>query len=237
VNERADAAGRGALPAAVVFDFDGLVLDTEWCEYETAAAVFADHGTELSLELWRTFIDSTDHPHWADILEEQLGHAIDRPTLVPARHLANWACARTLDVQPGVAALIGAVHDAGIPLAVASSSPAEWVVGHLSERGLLDHFAAVCTGDEVHATKPDPELYLLACGRLGVDPSTAIAIEDSVNGVAAARAAGMSVVAVPSSLTRGMDFAAADRVVSSCSDLDLPLLGEVIDGARRRISE
>ena len=107
MNERADAAGRGALPAAVVFDFDGLVLDTEWCEYETAAAVFADHGTELSLELWRTFIGSTDHPHWADILEEELGHAIDRATLVPARHLANWACARTLDVQPGVAELQG----------------------------------------------------------------------------------------------------------------------------------
>ena len=237
MNDRTDAADRGALPDAVVFDFDGLVLDTEWCEYETAAGVFADHGTELSLELWRTFIGSTDHPHWADILEGQLGHAVDRATLVPARHLANWACARALEVQPGVTELIVAVHGAGIPLAVASSSPAEWVVGHLSERGLLDHFAAVCTGDEVRATKPDPELYLLACRRLGVDPAGAIAVEDSVNGVAAARAAGMSVVAVPSSLTRGMDFAAADRVVSSCVELDPAVLGEVIDGAGRRISE
>lgn len=237
MTDRTGAAGRVAPPSAVVFDFDGLVLDTEWCEYETAAAVFADHGTELSLELWRTFIGSTDHPHWADILEEQLGHAVDRATLVPARHLANWACARTLEVQAGVAELIVAVHADGIPLAVASSSPAEWVVGHLSERGLLDHFATICSGDEVHATKPDPELYLLACARLGVDPSGAIAVEDSVNGVAAARAAGMSVVAVPSSLTRGMDFSAADRVVSSCAELDPFVLGEVIDDARRRISE
>ena len=73
---------------SVVLDFDGLFLDTEWCEYRTVADVFTAHGTELSLDLWLTFIGTTDHPHWADVLEGQLGHAIDRPEWVPARRLA-----------------------------------------------------------------------------------------------------------------------------------------------------
>jgi putative hydrolase of the HAD superfamily len=119
-----------------------------------------------------------------------------------------------------------------VPLAVASSSPAEWVIGHLSERGLLDAFTAVCTGDEVLHTKPDPALYRLACERLGVDPSGAVAVEDSVHGVTAARAAGMHAVAVPSSLTVGMDFSHADLVVASCSELSPTVLGAVVAPAR-----
>lgn len=218
-------------PDAVVFDFDGLVLDTEWCEYATVADVFAAHDEELSLELWKSFIGSTDHPHWADILEEQLGRPIDRAEWVPARRLANRECTRGLDLQPGVLALLDALAAAEVPLAVASSSPADWVVGHLRERGLVDRFRHVCTGDEVLRTKPDPALYLLACERLGVDPERAVAVEDSVNGVHAARAAGMAVVAVPSSLTAGMDFAAADLVVDSCERLDPAVLAAVVAGA------
>jgi putative hydrolase of the HAD superfamily len=113
---------------------------------------------------------------------------------------------------------------------VASSSPADWVVGHLSDRGLLDRFDAVCTGDEVLHTKPDPALYLLACHRLGVDPADAVAVEDSVNGVRAAKAAGMVAVAVPSSLTAEMDFGPADLVVPSCAELSPVVLGRVIFG-------
>jgi HAD superfamily hydrolase (TIGR01509 family) len=215
----------------VVFDFDGLVLDTEWCEYATAAAVFEDHGVELSLDLWRTFIGTTDHPHWADILEQTLGRSVDRAVLVPERHLANWACARELDLLPGVDDLLRSLRAAGVPLAVASSSPGEWVTGHLAERGLVGSFSALCTGDEVLHTKPDPALYVLACERLGVDPARAVAVEDSVHGVQAALAAGMRAVAVPSSLTTGMDFSHADLVVGSCADLSLDVLGALLDAA------
>ena len=217
-------AGR---PAAVVFDFDGLVMDTEWCEYITAADVFRAHGEELSLELWKTFIGSTDHPHWADILEEQLGRPIDRGEWVAHRRLANRSCTADLELLPGVQSLVDDLACAGIPLAVASSSPADWVVGHLSDRGLLDRFDAVCTGDEVLLTKPDPAIYLLACHRLDVDPAGAVAVEDSVNGVRSAKAAGMAAVAVPSSLTAGMDFGHADLVVTSCLELSPVVLARL----------
>ncbi len=219
-----------ALPDAVVFDFDGLILDTEWCEYSTAADVFRAHGQELSLELWKTFIGSTDHPHWTDILEDQLGRPIDRATLVPARRLANRECTAGLVPLPGVIPLIDSLERAAVPIAVATSSPADWVLGHLGDHGLTDRFASVSSGDEVVRTKPDPALYLLACDRLGVEPARAVAIEDSVNGVRAAKAAGMAAVAVPSGLTAGMDFSHADLVVASCLDLTPQVLGAVVAG-------
>ncbi len=217
-----------AVPDAVVLDFDGLVLDTEWCEYATAAEVFAEHGEELSLDLWKTFIGSTDHPHWTDILEEQLGRPVDRAVLVPARRLRNRECTAGLEPLPGVVPLLDSLAAAGVPIALASSSPADWVFGHLGDHGLTDRFAAIATGDEVVRTKPDPALYLLACDRLGVAPAGAVAVEDSVNGVAAARAAGLAAVAVPSGLTLGMDFGHADLVVASCLELSPARLADVV---------
>jgi HAD superfamily hydrolase (TIGR01509 family) len=217
---------------AVVFDFDGLVLDTEWCEYVTAAEQFRAHGTELSLELWKTFIGSLEHPHWTEILEEQLGRPIERDVIVPARRRAHAECTSGLSPLPGVVALRDAIAAEGLPVAIASSSPADWVEGHLSDQGLLDRFPVRATGDEVPRTKPDPAVYLLACERLGVDPSAAVAIEDSVNGIAAAKAAGMAAVAVPGSLTRGMDFSHADLEVGSCLELDPAVLRKLVSWAR-----
>lgn len=214
--------------AAVVFDFDGLVLDTEWCEYVTAAAMFADCGTELSLDLWRTFIGSVDHPHWTDILEQQLGAPVDRDRLIARRRVLQRECGAGLVPLPGVVDLLTSLGSLGTPLGVASSSPAAWVRGHLGDHGLDACFQAVATGDEVPLTKPDPAVYLLACERLRVEPRRAVAIEDSVNGVVAARAAGLSVVAVPGSLTRGMDFSEADLVVDSCAELDPGVLAGLL---------
>lgn len=220
--------GGAPLPAAVVFDFDGLILDTEWCEYTTIAEVFAAHGQELSLDLWRTFIGDIDHPYWADLLEAQLGSPIDRDEWVPRRRDANHRCTAAMTLQPGVLELLDALGDAGVPLAVASSSPMDWVGTHLRERGLWDRFATVCSGDQVPRTKPDPAVYLLACERLGVSPARSVSIEDSIHGVRAARAAGMVAVAVPSSMTRVMDFSHADLRVDSCTELTPGRLGALV---------
>ena len=218
----------GPLPAAVVFDFDGLILDTEWCDFTTTSAVFAAHGQELSLDLWKTYIGNIDHPHWADILESQLGHAIDRERWIPERRAANLGCTDAMTLMPGVPDLFDALDGAGVTMAVASSSPADWVGTHLRNRGLFDRFAVICSGDQVTRTKPDPELYQLACTRLGVAPSSAVAIEDSIHGISAARAAGMVAVAVPSSMTADMDFSHADLRVDSCAALDPWALGAVV---------
>ena len=214
--------------AGIVLDFDGLVLDTEWVEYASIADVFAAHGTELDLAMWKSFIGTTDHPHWTEILGAQLGREVDRDTLIAERRQASLAELEALPVQPGVVALIESAESAGLPLAVASSSPRDWVHGHLGRLGLIDRFTAVHTGDEVARTKPSPELYSLAVTSLGVAPAAAVAIEDSVNGCVAAKAAGMAVVAVPSTLTADMEFPMADLLVGSVADLDLSRLDALV---------
>jgi HAD superfamily hydrolase (TIGR01509 family) len=214
----------------VVFDFDGLVLDTEQTTYDTVNEVFVAHGEELSLELWTSFIGTTDHPHWTDLLEAQLGRPFDRDTWQARRAETGLARAMSLELLPGVGSLMEELHGAGVSMAVASSSSADWVHGHLRHRELDHLMGAVCTGDEVARTKPDPALYRLACERLGVVPSTAVAIEDSLHGIEAAKTAGMVAVAVPGHMTAHLDYSAADLVVDSCEALDLARLGALVQG-------
>ncbi len=119
-----------------------------------------------------------------------------------------------------------------MPTAVASSSAAGWVVGHLERLGLADRFTAVATSDDVggdpRRTKPAPDIFLAAAAKVGVAADRCVVLEDSPNGVAGARAAGMAVVAVPGPMTRGLDFTAADLVVPSLAGLDLATLGSVV---------
>lgn len=214
--------------AGVIFDFDGLVLDTEYVEYVSIDSIFRAHGTTLSLDLWKTFIGSTDHEHWSDILARQIGRSVDRETLAAQRVIDNRPALDALEVNKGVVELLDELRDAGVPLAVASSSPREWVEGHLGRVGLLDRFVAVRTGDEVAVTKPSPDVYLLATGSLGVDPARTVAIEDSHNGCVAAKAAGLVVVGVPNHMTDTMDFSTADLVVGSVADLDVAALDALV---------
>jgi HAD superfamily hydrolase (TIGR01509 family) len=216
-----------ARPAAIIFDFDGLVVDTEWAEFVSIDAVFRAHGTRLSEDLWRSFIGTTDHPHWTEILQDQIGRELDGDQLRDERVDANRSVIDALPVEPGVCDLIAAASVGGVALAVASSSPRSWVERHLRRVGLWDLFGAVSTGDEVLRTKPDPAVYELAVDRLGVGRAGVVAIEDSVTGCHAALAAGLTVVAVPSRMTTGMDFSHAHLVVDSVVDLNLELLGNL----------
>jgi beta-phosphoglucomutase-like phosphatase (HAD superfamily) len=120
----------------------------------------------------------------------------------------------------------------GFRVAIASSSGLEWVDGHLARLGLRSRFAAVVTRDDLSGadarTKPAPDLFLLAADRLGVEPAHCVAFEDSPNGVAAARAAGMVVVGVPGPMTVGLDMSAADLVVPSLAEIDLATLRKLV---------
>jgi HAD superfamily hydrolase (TIGR01509 family) len=218
----------------LVFDFDGLILDTETCTYEATAGIFADHGETLDLAWWHSIIGTADHPHWSEILADRLGRPVDRAALVARREARRLAVLDGLSPCAGVVDLLDAAAAAGIPTAVASSSGHDWVGGHLERLGLRPRFGAVVTRDDLVGpgarTKPAPDLFLLAAGRLGVEPSQCVAIEDSPNGVAAARAAGMVVVAVPGPMTAGLDLGAADLVVPSLADVELDALPNLVGG-------
>jgi HAD superfamily hydrolase (TIGR01509 family) len=213
---------------ALVFDFDGLILDTEWSAFSTAAEVWSEHGVELELTVWQEIGGTAEHLHWSEMLEGDLGRPIDREMVVPARQAQHHAEVEAMDLLPGAEDLIRAANVAGLRLAVASSSPLDWVGGHLERRGLIGYFDVVVCRDHVAMTKPDPELYTTAVESLGVAFDHAVALEDSHHGTVAAKAAGLVCVAVPNRVTAGQDFAAASLVVDSLERLTIPTLESLL---------
>ena len=217
------------LPGALLFDFDGLILDTETSTYETVCEIFAEHGEVVDLAWWHSILGNGGHAHWSEVLSQQLGRPVDREALTARYAARRMPLLHALPLRDGVVELLDAADTAGVPAAVASSSPCDWVDGHLVRLGVRDRFRAVTTRDDVGGdgarTKPAPDLFLLAAESLGVEPAACVVLEDSPNGVAAGRAAGMTVVAVPGPMTAALDFSAADLVVASLLDVDLAQVG------------
>ena len=207
---------------AIIFDFDGLIVETEASIFNAAGSVFERFGAELTLDTWQKVVGGRLNGFdWYDHLEEVLGRPVDRDTLraeVQERHHSHVG---TLPAQPGVVEYIDEALVRGLKLGVASSSSRGWVTGHLERLGLIQHFDAVMTSNDVERTKPEPDLYHAALEALGVDPANAFAIEDSPNGVTAAQAAGLFCVAVPNEVTSTMPLEHADLRLESLTDLPL----------------
>lgn len=222
---------------AVVFDFDGLIIDSEWLIFETARAAFAAHGHELTLEAWAGKVGTNDSAddRWWDVLCAACGVEGFAKADFDAAYRAQPREGRDeLPALPGVVELVDELHREGVPAGVASSSSRAWLHRHLGRLGLLDRFGAVIGADAVGGVgKPAPDVYLKACADLGADPAASVAIEDSAHGVRAAKAAGMVAVAVPSELTRLNDFSHADLVAGSVEDLDVDLLCALLHGPAR----
>jgi putative hydrolase of the HAD superfamily len=206
---------------ALVFDFDGLLMDTETTLLESWRYEWRQHGLELDAS--RFFAD-----HGGDVSEqryEQLALAVgagyDREVSHARRSAYRDGLQRSLGPAPGIVAWLDEAAELGLRLAVASSSATWWVTGNLTRAGLLSRFDVLACGEEVAGHKPDPAVYLLALDRLGVDPAAALAFEDSPHGVAAAQAAGMRCVAIPNAYTPVSRFADADVVLRSATDATL----------------
>jgi len=219
---------------ALVFDFDGLICDTEWPEYASVADTFTDHGVELPPEEWVHVIGSAWDLDWLGQLEARLGRAVDRDEVVAARRARRDELLAGCGCLPGVVELVGAAADAGLRLAVASSSPRSWVVPHLERLGVAPRFPVVVTRDDVERAKPAPDLFLAACRRLEVAPGEAVALEDSAPGVAAAVAAGLRCVVVPNRLTALTDLGQAHARLASLLDADLRALEALLPAAAQR---
>jgi len=212
-----------------VFDFDGLILDTEEPIYRSWLEVYQAHGEDLPFERWVQIVGSTTagfHPQHH--LEERLGKPLPREVLdrrVGRRTEMILANA----VLPGVLHHLDAARERGLKLGVASSSTGDWVRGHLARLGILDSFDCLRCRDDVAHAKPEPDLYLSVLDCLGVAAREAIAIEDSPNGIAAAKRAGMRCVAIPNSITARLDLSHADLTLTSLADVTLLQLLERFD--------
>lgn len=204
---------------AVLFDFDGVLVDTEWAIYQAWLRTFQAHGHDLPLALYTRCIGS-DFETWSPKthLEDLSGLAFDWHDLDLRRQEEIVRDLSDEGVMPGVPALLQRLEDRGIRRAVVSSSSHHWVDGWLGKLGFFDRFeTVVCRGDAPRI-KPAPDLYLEAASRLGLEPARCLVIEDSLNGAKAATAAGMTVWAVPNRVTAGLDFSIAARVLGSLDE-------------------
>lgn len=216
---------------AVVFDFDGLILETEEPIYRSWREVYEQHGVELPFERWVEIVGSstaTFHPQAH--LEERLGHPLPQG-VIDRRLLRRTELVLAQRVLPGVVERIDEARRLGLKVGVASSSNLDWVSGHLGRLGILDRFDCVRSRDDVAHVKPEPDLYLAVIDCLGVRADEALAIEDSPHGIAAAKRAGLVCVAVPNAITSRLDLSHADLVLGSLADATLEqLLARVAPG-------
>jgi putative hydrolase of the HAD superfamily len=208
-----------------IFDFDGLILDTEKPGFLAWKEIFDRFDQPFALEDWKKAIGTG--PRAFDPALHLC--ALVQDSLDPARlhedqlSIANKII-RTYPILPGVFDFILEAKAAGRKLAVASSSPRSWVTGHLSRLELIQYFDVILTAEDVLRVKPDPELYFLALSRLAIHPSEAVVFEDSPNGILAANAAGITCIAVPNEITRTMDISHADVVIDSFTEITLSFL-------------
>ncbi len=210
--------------SAVLFDFDGVLVDTEWAIYQAWLRTFEAHGQHLPLEVYTRCIGS-DFATWSPKthLEELSGLAFDWHDLDARRQEVILADLTHEGTMPGVIALLEQLTRQGIRRAVVSSSSHHWVDGWLEKLAFAGHFeTVVCRGDAPQI-KPAPDLYLEAARRHGLPPADCLVIEDSLNGVKSAKAAGMSVWVVPNRVTAGLDFSMADRIFPSLVELAVAL--------------
>jgi HAD superfamily hydrolase (TIGR01509 family) len=207
---------------AVVFDFDGLVLDTESSIYQAWCEVYEAHGcTPLTLEEWSAEVGTIRGLDIVSILQARATRPVDLDALHATRLARRDELLAQETLRPGIEAWLSHAGDAGLGVAIASASEPEWVESHLVRLGVRGHFAHVACRTESVPAKPAPDVYLHACAALGVDPHDAVAVEDSPHGIAAAKAAGLWCVAVPNPITERLDLGAADVVVPSLAALPL----------------
>lgn len=218
--------------SALIFDFDGLILDTEWPDFQSWQEICQEYGVELTMETWAPCIGTNSalskfEPH--AYLEARTTLPLDREDIAMRRRLRHNVLIEAQPVLPGVEALIQTAKQRGMKLAVASSSSRSWVIGHLDRLGLTRHFDASVCGDEVAHVKPYPEIYLRALEKLGVQARQAIALEDSLNGMLAAQRAGIFCVVVTNPLTELLPFEKVDLRLPSLAEFSLEKIIEQLE--------
>ncbi|NWG33028.1 MAG: HAD family hydrolase [Chloroflexi bacterium] len=218
---------RGMLKA-LIFDFDGLILDTETPEYLIWQNIYREQGFELPHDEWGRIIGGYGLSNFdaAEHLSRLTQGRLDSASLRSRHQLESFSAIQRETVLPGVMDMIHAAQRHGLKLAIASSSRHDWVDGHAKRLGIFQYFDKVICADDVGVgrTKPNPDLFLLALNQLQVRKNEAVVFEDSPNGVTAAKRAGIFVVAVPNPVTAKLRIEGADLMVTSLSDLPFSAL-------------
>ena len=208
--------------AALIFDFDGLIVDTESAIYDAWRELYASQGHDLTLADYINCVGSTfaGFDPVAE-LDRRLGRPADWEPLIAIKDARIRELHEPLEPLPGVRELLAAASNQSVPCAVASSSERRWVNRWLERLDLKDCFQIIRTRDHVARAKPAPDLFLSAAEGLRVPPARCLVLEDSRNGLLAAQAAGMPCVVIPGPVTKDSDFSGAARVLRSLNEVSL----------------
>lgn len=213
----------------IIFDFDGLICDTETPEVLAWESLFSAFNLEFPFERYQQTIGAVHNDESPFLfLEEMLGHPVDRN-----KERKKYLEYRTNLIEkepprPGIEDYLNKAKSLDLKIGLASSSPRTWIDHHLERLNLRGFFDCIKTFNDVSATKPDPELFLLTVNCMSLHKDEVFALEDSENGVLAAKAAGIKVVVYPNPITQIYKFEGADLVVNSLSDLPLDELTSIL---------
>jgi HAD superfamily hydrolase (TIGR01509 family) len=218
----------------LLFDFDGLLVDTETPARRAYEELYREHGHELPLDRWATLVGTIGAEFDPDRhLEELVGSPLDHVALAERRRAREFELCDLEELRPGIEDYLAEAEARGLATAIVSSSDTNWIDRHLRRLGRTNGFRTIVAANgDVARAKPNPDLYVDALGLLGLEPREAVAFEDSLNGIRAAKAAGIFVVAVPNPITETFALDEADLLVSSLADLPLDELLERVDRGR-----
>ncbi len=206
----------------LIFDFDGLIIDTESPRYHAWQEIYNSHGFTFSLENYSRTIGSSNTAYDPVCeLRKLIPDAGEVSRLVQLQQHREMELLQEQQILPGVKELLEKAKSRLLKLAIASSSDRAWVAGNLSRLSIIDFFDAVWTEDEVENVKPSPELYLKAAESIDLKTDEIIAFEDSPNGIRAAKSAGIFTICVPNPITKILDVSAADLILASMLDFKL----------------
>ena len=210
---------------ALIFDFDGLILETEWPCFQSWQEIYRAYNCDLPFEKWVVCVGGTDQdfdPH--AYLESLLCQTLPREELKERSRRRQIMLIEELSILPGVEHYMSEARRLGLKVGLASNSSRRWVHEHLQRLGIYDQFDVMKCKDEVSKPKPDPELYLAVLDELGISAEQAVAFEDSPHGVQAARRAGIFCVAVPNAITMHLPLDHASLRLTSLADIPLEAL-------------
>jgi HAD superfamily hydrolase (TIGR01509 family) len=211
----------------LIFDFDGLILDTESPRYHAWCEIYQHYGLDFDLANYAKTLGSSNETFDPIVdLKTKVGSEFDPNYWEKYQNKREMELLINEPLMPGVVDYFIQAKTLQLKMAIASSSDRPWVISHLTRFKLLDYFMAVETMEDVTKVKPEPDLYQKALCDLQLEPHEAIVFEDAPHGIASAKKAGLICVAVPNPLSAQLDLSQADFVLTSFKQLSLPQLLE-----------
>ena len=220
---------------ALIFDFDGIIIDSESPELKVWQEVFAEQGRELGFDLWADLVGRPrTHFDLYSYFHQHINPAVDIDALRKERRARVIALTEAQPVLPGVHEYLRGASGMGLKVGLASSSSGGHVRGHLARLDLLGYFHTTKCFEDTQTHKPEPGPYQAVLDDLGVAPNEAVAFEDSPNGVTSAQAAGIFCVAVPNPVTCHLPLDHADHRIESLAEEALEDILARANGAKQK---